>query len=175
MGILDDSQEGYILEVDLYYPSELHDLHNDYPLAPERIQATADMLSPFASKLLEDLGLKGTSTEKLIPLNPKTKYLLHYRNLKQYLSLGMKLTKVHRVLSFQQSPWLKTYIDFPDEQGTFYQSELQKVEVRDDDMWKVENILKTRGKGRNKQHFVKWLHWPKKFNSWIRASDVTDL
>ena len=59
--------------------------------------------------------------------------------------------------------------------GTFYQSELQKVDVRDDDMWKIEEILKTRGKGRNKEYYVKWLHWPKKFNSWIRASDVTDL
>ncbi|XP_033729641.1 uncharacterized protein LOC117318795 [Pecten maximus] len=59
--------------------------------------------------------------------------------------------------------------------GTFYQSELQKIDVRDDDMWKVETILKTRGKGRNKQYYVKWLHWPKKFNSWINASDVTDL
>ncbi|XP_069109792.1 uncharacterized protein [Argopecten irradians] len=59
--------------------------------------------------------------------------------------------------------------------GTFYQSELQKVGVRDDDMWKVETILKTKGKGQNKQYYVKWLHWPKKFNSWIYASDLTDL
>jgi len=59
--------------------------------------------------------------------------------------------------------------------GTFYQSELQKIDVRDDDMWKVERILKTRGKGRNKQYFVKWLHWPKKFNSWVNASDVQHL
>ena len=59
--------------------------------------------------------------------------------------------------------------------GTFYQSELQKVDVRDDDMWKVENIIKTKGKGRNKEYYVKWLNWPKKFNFWIRASDITDL
>ena len=68
-------------------------------------------------------------------------------------------------------------VDFNNEEirGTFYQAELQKVEVRDDDLWKVEKILKTRGKGRNKQHFVKWLHWPKKFNSWIPARDVNNL
>lgn len=59
--------------------------------------------------------------------------------------------------------------------GTFYQSELQKVDVKDDDLWKVEKVLKTRGKGRNKQYFVKWLHYPKKFNSWINASDVSNL
>jgi len=59
--------------------------------------------------------------------------------------------------------------------GTFYQSELQKIDVRDEDMWKVEKKLKSRGKGVYKQYFVKWLHWPKKFNSWINASDVQNL
>jgi hypothetical protein len=50
--------------------------------------------------------------------------------------------------------------DFHDEEikGTFYQSELQKVDVRDDDIWKIEKILKTKGKGNNKQYFIKWLH-----------------
>ena len=67
--------------------------------------------------------------------------------------------------------------DFHDEEikGTFYQSELQKVDVRDDDIWKIETILKTKGKGNNKQYFIKWLHWPKKFNSWISARDVNNL
>ena len=53
--------------------------------------------------------------------------------------------------------------------GTFYQSELQKVDVRDDDTGKLENILTTKGKGNNKQYFIKWLHRPKKFNSCISA------
>ncbi|XP_041379508.1 uncharacterized protein LOC121392334 [Gigantopelta aegis] len=56
--------------------------------------------------------------------------------------------------------------------GTFYQSELQKMDIKENGLWKVEKILNTRGRGVNKQHYVKWLHWPKKFNSWIRASDV---
>ncbi|XP_033756181.1 uncharacterized protein LOC117338925 [Pecten maximus] len=58
--------------------------------------------------------------------------------------------------------------------GSFYQSELQKVDLRDDDMWKIEKVLKTRGKGRNKQLYVKWLHWPIKFSSWINANDAVD-
>ena len=99
--------------MNLDYPKELHDYHNDYPLAPEKMKVIEDMLSPYAKKLLEDLQLKGTSTEKLIPnLRPKEKYIVHYRNLKLYTELGMKLSKIHRVLTFRQIPWLKTYIDF---------------------------------------------------------------
>jgi hypothetical protein len=65
--------------------------------------------------------------------------------------------------------------DFHDEEikGTFYQSELQKVDVRDDDIWKIEKILKKKGKGNNKQYVIKWLHWPKisrkSFNLYIRS------
>ena len=81
-----------ILEVDLKYPRELHDLHNDYPLAPERI-------------MMEKV-------EKLIPnLNDKHKYIVHHKNLKQYLQLGLEITKIHRGIKFKESPFMKTYID----------------------------------------------------------------
>jgi hypothetical protein len=55
--------------------------------------------------------------------------------------------------------------------GTFYQSELQKVDINPDQTWKVDKILKTRGRGENKQHYVQWKYYPKKFNSWINARD----
>ena len=66
---------------------------------------------------------------------------------------------------------LKDYLN-EDIKGTFYQSELQKVELRESDVFKVEKILKTKGRGRNKQYFVKWLHWPSKFNTWINAGNI---
>ena len=82
-----------ILEVDLEYPEDLHDLHNDYPLCPERVEC--------------DKGVK-----KLIPnLRHKNNYVVHYKTLMQCLRLGMKLKKIHRGIKFIESDFLKPYID----------------------------------------------------------------
>ena len=109
----DEFEKGLILEVDLEYPKELHDLHNDYPLAAEKIKVTENMLSPYCKKIAEKFGVKIGLVEKLVPtLFNKERYVLHYRNLQLYMSLGLKLTKIHRALEFDQSPWLKSYIDF---------------------------------------------------------------
>ena len=81
--IPDDSEEGYILEVDLKYPKELLDLHNDYPLVPEKMKICPEMLSPYCKQLSEDLKLGSVAVPKLVHnLNDKTKYIVHYRNLK---------------------------------------------------------------------------------------------
>ena len=109
----DESEKGLILEVDLEYPEELHDLHNDYPLAAEKIKVTEDMLSPYCREIAEKFKVKVGLVKKLVPtLSNKERYVLHYRNLQLYMSLGLKLTKIHRALEFNQSPWLKPYIDF---------------------------------------------------------------
>lgn len=94
--ISDDSDIGYVLEVDLEYPKHLHSLHNDLPFCPE-------LIVPPNSKFQD---------AKLIPnLCDKTKYVIHYRNLKQCLSAGLRLKKIHRILRFKQSPWLRPYVD----------------------------------------------------------------
>ena len=81
-----------ILEVDLEYPEELHDRHNDYPLCPERVEC--------------DHGVK-----KLIPnLRDKNNYVIHYKNLMQCLRLGMKLKKIHRGIKFIESDFMSSYI-----------------------------------------------------------------
>ena len=109
----EDSKKGLILEVDLEYPKELHDLHDDYPLAPEKIKVTYDMLSDYNKKIADKYNISTGLVDKLIPnLRNKEKYVLHHRNLQLYIDLGLKLTKIHRVLEFNQSPWLKKYIDF---------------------------------------------------------------
>ena len=82
-----------ILEVDLEYPSELWELHSDYPLAPEHLE------------------LDGV--DKLVPnFHKKSKYVVHHEVLKTYLKHGLKISKIHRGISFDESPWMKPYIDF---------------------------------------------------------------
>ena len=122
-----DTIKGVILEVDLEYPHDLHDLHNDYPLAPEKILVTDDMLSNYCKNLKEMGNISSGRVKKLVPnLLPKEKYVLHYRNLKLYLSLGLKLKKIHRVLEFTQRPWMKKYIDFNTEKRKMAKNSFEK-------------------------------------------------
>ena len=100
-----------ILEVDLEYPKELHDLHNDYPLAPEQI--------------------KVNKTKKLVPnLWDKKNYVIHYENLKQCLNLGLKITKIHRGLKFKESLWLKKYIALNTDLRTKAENEFEKDQYK---------------------------------------------
>ena len=101
------------MEVDLEYPKELHELQNDYPLAAEKIKVTKEILCPYCKNIQEQFGISIGQVAKLIPTPASKKnYVLHYRNLQLYLSLGLKLKKVHRVLEFDQSPLLAQYINF---------------------------------------------------------------
>ena len=104
------SDTGYFF--DLEYPDELHELHNDYPLAPEKLAVFYDILSNYCKKVADEYEVSVGGVKNIIPnLGNKTNYVVHYRNLLLYLSLRMKLTKIHRVLKFKQSDWMKKYID----------------------------------------------------------------
>ena len=82
------NKHGYLLEVDVDYPEELHDKHNDLPFLAEK--------------------MKIHKVEKLVPnLRDKKKYVVHIRALDQALKHGLELKKVHRVIQFNQSAWLK--------------------------------------------------------------------
>ena len=104
---------GCILEVDLNYPDELYVLHNNYPLAPEKLAIPYDILSDYCKRFADEYEIKVGYVKKSIPnLGDKTYYVVHYKNLQLHFSLGMKLTKIHRVLRFKQSDGLKYDIDF---------------------------------------------------------------
>ena len=82
MSISEKSLIGYLLEFDLKYPDELHKLHNDYPLAPEKLAVFSGMLSNYYKKITDKYEMKVDNVKKLIPnLGNKTNYVVHYRNL----------------------------------------------------------------------------------------------
>ena len=113
ISIHEKSPKEYFLKVDLAYSDKWHELHNDYPLSPENFAVSSDMLSKYCKKFADKYEIKVGDVKIFIPnLGNKTNYVFHYRNLQLYLSLGMKLTKIHRVLEFEQSDWMKKYINF---------------------------------------------------------------
>ena len=97
-------QYDIFFEVDIEYPDELHELHSDYALASEKLAVSSDILSKYCKEIADKYDIKVGDVKKLIPnLGNKTNYAVHYRNLQLYLSIRIKLTKIHRVLKFEQS------------------------------------------------------------------------
>ena len=73
---------GYFLEVNLEYPDEFHELNNDYPLTPEKLAASSDMLSKYCKEIANKYKIKVCDVKKLIPnVGNKTEYVLHYKNI----------------------------------------------------------------------------------------------
>jgi hypothetical protein len=104
-------ERGYIVRVDLEYPRELHDLHNMYPLAPERMAVDEAMLTPVQKAWLTRNGSGHVPCEKLVPnLQGKTNYVVSLPVLQLYMRLGMRVTKVTQVISYRQGRWLEPYI-----------------------------------------------------------------
>lgn len=110
LNIADDASTGYIFEVDLEYPQHLHDHHKDYPFCPENRKVPGTR----------------NETKLLLTLFDKKNYVVHYKMLKCALQQGLILKKIHRVLQFKQSPWLKPYIDFNTELRTKATNEFEK-------------------------------------------------
>ena len=109
----DDSLYGYFLDVDLDYPENLHDSRKDFSMAPEKIKIKDELLSLYCLEIKNKNDIKTGDINKLVPnLMLKKNYVLHYGNLKYYLSQGLILKKVHIILESIQSAWMKPYIDF---------------------------------------------------------------
>ena len=109
MSVPSDSATGYVLEVDLAYPVNLHDGHADLPFCP-----THD--KPPGKREIK----------LLATLHDKERYVIHYRNLQQCIRHGLRVTKIHRVLQFAQSPWLRGYIELNTHFRTLAKNDFEK-------------------------------------------------
>ena len=118
-----DAPQGYILEVDLEYPPEIHDLHNDYPMAPEIKEIPFEQLSPLQKQMCPAYKPYRKLTMNLMD---KKNYVTHYRNLQFYVRHGLRVTKIHRVLKFTQEPWMAPYIDFNTQKRTVAKNDFEK-------------------------------------------------
>ena len=124
-----------IYEVDIEIPENLHDKFKDYPLCPEIKNLSENMLSDYQKYLNDKLNIKYNSTDKklILDLSPKKNYTVYYKNLESYLKLGAKVTKVHRILTFDEKPFLREYIDLNTELRKQSKNDLEK------DLFKLMN------------------------------------
>ena len=107
--IASDSPTGYILEVDLEYPQDVHDEHTDLPFCPTRDKPPGKRQAKLLATLFD-----------------KKRYVIHYRNLQQCTRHGLCVTKIHRVLQFAQSPWLRDYIELNTQFRTIAKNDFEK-------------------------------------------------
>ena len=127
----DNGRTSFILEVALEYPKELHDLHNDYPLAPEVMKVKSNMLSEKQVEIYKLInGSKEPKDEKtnklILNLNSKSRYVVHIRTLQFYLKHGLKLKKIHRTIKFEQKEILKPYVAFNKEKRKNARNDFEK-------------------------------------------------
>ena len=106
-----DSKIGYFLEVDLLYPQSIHNAHSDFPCAPEKQTVPDSWLSEYQLEIKNRFNISSCKVNKLLQtLYNKWNYVVHYKVLQLYVKLGLKITKVHRILQFEQEKWLEPYI-----------------------------------------------------------------
>ena len=126
----ENSDKGYMLEVNVEYPKNLHHLHSDLPFLPERMKI--DKCKKFVCNLYD-----------------KKSYVVHIRSLKQALNHGQILKKVHTVIQFNQEAWLKPYIGMNTELRKQAKNDFEK------DFFKLMNnaVRKNSGKCRKAQKY----------------------
>lgn len=126
LNLSDDSEIGYIFEVNLHYPKEIHTAHNDFPFCAEKQSLSNEANDIISSR--EGFDQQNKKINKLLlTLYDKENYVLHYRMLKLALRHSLILKKVNRILKFKQRFWLKPYIDLNTELRTKAASDFEKT------------------------------------------------
>ena len=162
LSVPDNGLLGYALEVDMEYPQNIRDLHSLMPLAPEHLNIFFPDLSDYSKECLKAIqpakACERYNSSKLCgTFFPKEKYLVHYRNLKFYLKHGLKVTKVHRIIEFEQEAFAKPYIDFTAEKRKNATSDFKRMTAK----------LCANG------NFGKWLQNARKYMNVVFASKAS--
>lgn len=133
--IQDNSSMGYFLEVDISFPSNIHDKLNSYPLAPYVRQVESTEVSRSQDILIDVLNSRSSLrfSRLIADLLPRKNYICHYRSLQHYIELGAVVDFVHKGVSYIQCDWLKPYIEFNTLKRQNSRSTLEKS------FWKLAN------------------------------------
>ena len=115
--VMDDSVYGYVFKVDLEYPKELHDEHDDLPFCAKKRKIKEEELSPSQKGLIGDEKFM-TSVKLITTLYDKKKYMIHEWYLKLAVDNGLKVHYIHNVVHFKQAKFMKSYIDFNTQKRT---------------------------------------------------------
>lgn len=132
-----DSDEGYYLLVDIKYPSYLHNSHSDLPFLPEHIK-------------------RGNATKLICSLYDKKNYFIHYLHLKLALRHGLILEKIHRIVKFQQSFWLRDYLVFCTELRKVAKTEIESLVIKKASNLIYGKMVESLSKRRNVKLLTKW-------------------
>ena len=125
---MDEWNLGYILDCDLAYVPDLHDAHNDYPLAAERLDIHVELLSETQVAISRHYPrTRAAKNFKLVPnLMSMKNYVVYYRNVKFYLDHGMRRTKIHRAIGFSLTRWIEPYIFLNTRMGAAEKNDKEK-------------------------------------------------
>ena len=129
--IPDDNENGFFIECDLEYPAEIKEKTKNFPFCPYQRKADPNLFSGYMNNINQP-NYKPTS-KLMCDVTNKSKYMIHYRMFKFYLNQGMKVTKIHTIYKFKQSPWLGKYIDHNTQKRTVAKTNFEK------DLYKLMN------------------------------------
>ena len=132
-----DKIQTAIYEVDISIPKELHNKFKKYPLCPEIKSMQENSLSEYQKYLNKKLNIKYNEKDKKLKLDllPKKNYKIYNKNLEYYMQLGIKIDKIHKILSFDEKPFIKEYIDLNTELRKNSKNYLEK------DLFKLMNLF----------------------------------
>jgi hypothetical protein len=117
-----NGDRGYLFEVDVHFPEHLHDFFSQFPILPVNEVVKDEHLSPFTMNMKTNFKQKSDTCRKLLlSLTDRLNYIADYRALQQAISLGVVITKIHTVLSYQQKVWMRSYIDMNTEERRKYE------------------------------------------------------